>query len=332
MMETQLSRPATKIVTELAGIEPSDQVLVLADAQTADIARSLVTAARATNDDVHLLVKPTASEHSNEPSAVVGAALSAVNVAVLATRHALTHTEAVGDALAAGTRVVTLRSVTKRMMLEGGITANLDRVQAKTTLVYELLGAGSTARVTCPNGTDVTVGLSDHDPIAFAGPDGPDGQLVGYPPGESAIAPDERDATGTIVFDHSMDNIGLLDEPIELDLVDGFVQSVDGGSQAQTLANLIDDADENAGHLAEFAIGTNPTALLDENLKEAKRRLGTVHFAIGDNASTLGGTLGSDLHLDGVVRWPTVTVDGETVLEDGDLRTDAIEALLEERP
>lgn len=331
MIETELSRPAKKIVEELAGIEPHHQVLVLTDAETIDIARALVTAARTVTDAVDLLVKPMASEHSNEPSAVVAAALATTDVAVMATHHALTHTDAVGEALAAGTQVVTLRSITERMMLEGGIMADLDRVQTETELVYELLGGGSTARVTSPAGTDVTVGLSEHDPIAFAGPDGPDGQLVGYPPGEAAIAPDERDAEGTVVFDHSMDNLGLLDDPIELELADGFVQSVDGGAQAQKLSELLDRSDENAGHLAEFAIGTNPAALMDDNLKEAKRRLGTVHFAIGDNASTLGGTIGSDLHLDGVITTPTVEVDGETVLRDGKLLTDAIERLVAER-
>ncbi|WP_161570085.1 aminopeptidase [Salinigranum halophilum] len=331
MMETELSRPATKIVTELGGVEPTDQVLVLSDAETADIARALVTAARVISDDVHLLVKPTASEHSNEPSAVVAVALATADVAIMATRHALTHTNAVSEALDAGTQIVTLRSITKRMMLAGGITADLDQVREETTLVYELLRTGTTAHVTCPNGTDVTVGLTEHEPIAFAGPDGPNGQLVGYPPGESAIAPDERDATGTVVFDHSMDSIGLLDAPVKLEIVDGFVQSIDGGAQAQTLATLIEAADENAGHLAEFAIGTNSAALLDENLKEAKRHRGTAHFAIGDNASTLGGTLGSDLHLDGVIRWPTITIDGETVVRDGELLSEEIQSFLEAR-
>lgn len=262
---------------------------------------------------------------------MVARALATADVAIMATRHALTHTDAVGEALAAGTQVVTLRSITERMMREGGITADLDRVREETVLVYDLLGAGSTARITNPNRTDVTVGLAEHDPIAFAGPDGPDRQLVGYPPGESAIAPDERDAEGTVVFDHSMDNIGLLDDPIELELAEGFVQSVDGGAEARKLSALLERSDENAGHLAEFAIGTNHAALLDENLKEAKRRLGTVHFAIGDNASTLDGTLASDLHLDGVITSPTVVVDGETVLRDGELQTETIEQFLEER-
>jgi len=45
------------------------------------------------------------------------------------------------------------------------------------------------------------------------------------------------------------------------------------------------------------------SVLLDE------KAAGTVHFAIGDDAS-IGGTTDASIHLDGVVRDPTVTVDG----------------------
>lgn len=45
MIETELSRPAKKIVKELGGVEPEHDVLVLTDAETFDIARSLVSAA-----------------------------------------------------------------------------------------------------------------------------------------------------------------------------------------------------------------------------------------------------------------------------------------------
>jgi leucyl aminopeptidase (aminopeptidase T) len=118
-----------------------------------------------------------------------------------------------------------------------------------------------------------------------------------------------------------MDNLGQLDEPITLEIEDGFVSDVDGGSQADELRELIEQSDENAGNLAEFAMGTNPKAKLIGNLAEDKKRSGTVHFAIGDNES-LGGTRKSDIHLDGVVRTPTVELDGETVVENGHLLTE----------
>ncbi|ELY56024.1 leucyl aminopeptidase (aminopeptidase T) [Natronococcus amylolyticus DSM 10524] len=120
-----------------------------------------------------------------------------------------------------------------------------------------------------------------------------------------------------------MDNLGQLSEPITLEIEDGFVTDVNGGEQADELRTLIKESDENAGNLAEFAIGTNPKAKLIGNLAEDKKRAGTVHFAIGDNES-LGGSLKSEIHLDGVVRTPTVYLDDQVVVDDGELVDDII--------
>jgi leucyl aminopeptidase (aminopeptidase T) len=123
-----------------------------------------------------------------------------------------------------------------------------------------------------------------------------------------------------------MDNIGRLEEPIELTFEEGFVTEVDGGSDADRLREIIEGADENAGNLAEFAIGTNPDARLIGNLAEDKKLAGTVHFAVGDNES-LGGSLQSNIHLDGLVLKPKVRLDGEVVVEGGKLLTDRVREL-----
>jgi leucyl aminopeptidase (aminopeptidase T) len=73
-------------------------------------------------------------------------------------------------------------------------------------------------------------------------------------------------------------------------------------------------------------IGLNLHARLVGNLAEDKKKLGTVHFAVGDNES-LGGTTQCDIHLDGVVLNPTVTLDGETVITEGDVHLDRIREL-----
>jgi len=101
------------------------------------------------------------------------------------------------------------------------------------------------------------------------------------------------------------------------------VTDVTGGSQADELQQIIDENDENAGNIAEFAIGTNPKAKLIGNLAEDKKLAGTVHFAVGDNES-LGGTLKSSIHLDGVVRTPTVELDGVVVVDNGQIVEDAL--------
>lgn len=131
------------------------------------------------------------------------------------------------------------------------------------------------------------------------------------PPGEAPTSSVEGTAEGTVVIDYSMDSVGLLEEPITLTFESGIVTSVEGGTEASQLRDRMVDI-ENAGNMAKFAIGTNPDARLVGNLAEDKKRLWTVHFTIGDNES-----LGGDIHLDGVVLDPTVELDGETILEEG---------------
>ncbi|MFB9808893.1 aminopeptidase [Haladaptatus pallidirubidus] len=126
------------------------------------------------------------------------------------------------------------------------------------------------------------------------------------------------------MVDVSMDNLGQVDEPIELTLEDGFVTDVTGGTQAEDLEETFEQHGQNARNLAEFAIGTNPEAKLIGNLAEDKKREGTVHFAVGDNES-LGGTTKSDIHLDGVLRRPTVELDDTVIVENGELRRKLLE-------
>ena len=46
--------------------------------------------------------------------------------------------------------------------------------------------------------------------------------------------------------------------------------------------------------------------------------MGTVHIAIGDNASpSYGGANHAPIHIDGVVGQPTLVVDGEKLIEEG---------------
>jgi hypothetical protein len=74
-----------------------------------------------------------------------------------------------------------------------------------------------------------------------------------------------------------------------------------------------------------FAIGrTLDTARISGGLLEDEKVMGTIHVAIGDNAS-MGGTVKVPVHLDGVVRNPSVWLDGVAWMEDGTVLTSRAE-------
>jgi leucyl aminopeptidase (aminopeptidase T) len=70
-------------------------------------------------------------------------------------------------------------------------------------------------------------------------------------------------------------------------------------------------------NIAELGIGLNPAARISDDITESKKREGTAHFALGDNAGGYGGVVESAVHLDGMLFDVTVLIDDEVVVRDG---------------
>jgi hypothetical protein len=129
--------------------------------------------------------------------------------------------------------------------------------------------------------------------------------------GEVFTAPVETETEGRIVIDGCIYD-GPPNEPPTLD--------IDGG-RASDLATLDiahrqqcwlrDDLtrDENAAVIGEFGLGINPGALWDADLMEAEQARGTCHVGFGNNLP-FGGANRSNIHVDVVLRHPTITADG----------------------
>lgn len=73
---------------------------------------------------------------------------------------------------------------------------------------------------------------------------------------------------------------------------------------------------EAGTNLAELGVGTNDRARLTGLILEDEKILGTVHVAFGASAG-IGGTVAVPIHLDAVVLEASLTVDGRTVLAEG---------------
>ncbi|MEA2180061.1 MAG: hypothetical protein QOG77_3358, partial [Solirubrobacteraceae bacterium] len=79
------------------------------------------------------------------------------------------------------------------------------------------------------------------------------------------------------------------------------------------------NGDDGSRIVCETAIGINDRARITGLVREDKKAAGTVHVALGMNTDT-GGVVDSRTHLDGVMRNPTVVVDGRTLVRDGELQ------------
>lgn len=318
MLDPELQRVMDSM-TERAYIKPDDIVLVLTDPEREALARIFANSTRKIGAETMLFVMEEQDEHGNEPPTAVAEAMKLVDFVMAITTTATSHTDAIREAREAGVRTGGPRGLTRNILLSGGVDTDYNKLEEKTKRVRDRINNATTAHVSSNFGTDVEFGLDENQAFSSDGSNEEDDLKVSLGvSGEAAIAPTEGSANGKIVFDFSMDNMGILAEPIELTLSDGFVTEIDGGDEADELKRIVENADENANNLAEFAIGTNPDAQLIGNLQTDKRVEGTSHFAIGDNKS-LGGTKFSTIHLDGMITKPTITLDDEIVVDNGEL-------------
>ena len=164
------------------------------------------------------------------------------------------------------------------------------------------LERGTKCHVTSPAGTDVIVSIEGR-PALEVTPVKKRGQMMGPVPlwAEVAFAAVEDQTKGTIVVDGVMLGIGLqgqVNEPIIWTIENGRCVKIEGGDEARRLRQVIEGV-ENADIIGEFAFGTSEKSPYGS--PSEKGRLGTVHFALGDNHNAYpGGRNVSSLHLDGV--------------------------------
>ena len=312
---------AAILVNECAGVGPGDRVAVVTDPGMRPIADALIEAVTAAGGLPVLVLPPPRSIDNEEPPSTVASALSGADVVFLPVALAMAHTRAVREAIGKGARVVSMTAFTDRMMREGGLFTDF---QARRPVCLELaarLSAGSSLRVINPAGTDLTMGLegvvgNSHACLL----DGPG--FTAVPNIEANCSPTQGTCTGRLVVDGSIPyyGVGVIQENVEFVVKDGFVTSITGGDQARFLSELLAAQDDRwVYNVAQFAFGLNPdcTDFTGEMLNDEGVN-GTIHLGIGTSAN-LGGTVSAKTHFDAIIREPTVWIDGEVVVQEGEV-------------
>ncbi len=314
-----MMKTAQRIVNNSARVRQGENVCIVGDTNTFSIAKVLAEASYATGAETVLTIMTPREMHGNEPPPVVASAMLGADVILAPTTYAITHTKARLDATKRGCRTIILRGITEDSMIHGAMLADYNEVSATSNKLAARLSQAKTIRLFADSGTDVTFMVEGRKGLALGGIATEPGTFTSLPSGEAAIAPLEGKTQGRIIIDFSMDGIGLLGQPIKLEVVDGKAISIHGMKEAQELKKLL-EVDENALYIAEFAIGTNPKSRMKGNMAEDKILRGCVHIAVGDN-HTIGGRLQSKVHLDGVILNPTVEIDDHLIVKKGVLLT-----------
>jgi len=171
-------------------------------------------------------------------------------------------------------------------------------------------------RVTTKLGTDISMPIQGRKAFASSGLFRKKGESGNLPTGEAYLAPLENESNGVIVVDGSMAQVGMVKEPIRINVENGFATEITGGDEAKKFISLIEPFGKDARTVAEFGIGTNDKAILTGKIIEDEKVMGTIHIAFGDNKS-MGGSVRVASHLDGLVKYPDVWFDDIMIMKDG---------------
>ncbi len=208
------------------------------------------------------------------------------------------------------------------LILENELSADYQEIAAITRRLKEYLQGKDKVNITTRLGTDLTCSIAGRDTKEDTGLIHQPGQFGNLPAGECFVAPLEESAEGVLVVDKSFPEL-VVQQPVRMVFEKGRVVAIEGGAEAQELLRRIEYGEqlehgENCRIIAELGIGTNPKARLTGNLMTDEKVMGTIHVAIGDNASpSYGGVNPAPIHIDGVVGQPTLVVDGKTLIDEG---------------
>ena len=309
------------LVRTCTDVQPSEDVVVVPDMQCKPIAEAVADEAREAGAIVSIVVPPERSIDNEEPGPAVAAAISGADVVFLPVTLAMAHTRAVREAIGSGARVLSMTAFTKRMMHEGGLFTDFRARQPLCQSLAAMLTRGEHLRLTNPSGTDLSmslVGVTGNSHACLL--DGPGFSAV--PNIEANCAPTQGTAEGVFVCDGSIPyyGVGPIRDPVTFQISDGFVTDILGGDQAEFLKDLLArQQDPWVYNLAQFAFGLNPacTEFTGEMLNDEGVN-GTVHIGIGTSAN-LGGEVTAKTHFDAITQAPTVWIDDELVLSDGEI-------------
>lgn len=211
------------------------------------------------------------------------------------------------------------------------VTIDYDALRTAARKLKNVLDMARDVRVTTPAGTDVRLSLAGRMAHLDDGDVRSGGSVGNLPCGEIFYSPAPGSCQGTLVFDGAIvleNGCVLPDQPVKATVVDGYVTGIEGGETAERLLDVLRKGEQaakdrgltaeaqNAWNIGELGIGLNPEAQVSGNLLEAEKAFRTIHFAIGMNVD---GDASAPVHQDCLVLKPSLWVDGNLIMKDGDL-------------
>ncbi|KYK30519.1 MAG: aminopeptidase [Theionarchaea archaeon] len=306
---------ASEIVwSECMNLKEGENALIVCDKPLRTIGSTLFEKAVELGGEAFFLEMIPRQIHGEEPPSMVADVMKSADVIVIPTSTSLSHTKARREACAKGARIATLPNITEDIMMRA-IPVDYEEIKKRSEAIANLLNSADAAYLTTEKGTDLTLPLKGMKAEPDFGLYHKRGDFGNLPAGEAYIAPLEGVSEGTLIVDGAIAGIGKLEEVVTITVVNGMAKTIENCPE---LEKMLDEHGERARNIAELGVGTNDKATVVGNILEDEKVMGTVHVALGNNV-LFGGTVDVPIHLDCIVLHPTLEIDGELVIENGEL-------------
>jgi leucyl aminopeptidase (aminopeptidase T) len=164
VMDVEKMKGAEKIVKICARVRPGEKILIVTDSKTFRVGELIAIAALQISDNTAMVTITPRSGHGAEPPPHVAAAMAEADAIFMPLKFSMTHASATQEARKRGARVLSMGDYNERMLEEGGIHANFDKIAKVVNRVADRLTQGKLAEISttvgqAPNGPDRSKGF-----------------------------------------------------------------------------------------------------------------------------------------------------------------------------
>lgn len=284
-------------------LEADDRVLVLSDRSTEPVATNFLEGLITNDVHAQLFVMEDRAKSGEEPTPEALEHIRTFDATFCLTKHSLTHTSARKEAVEDGKLFITMPGITEYILTEGAMTADYMRVERETVEVAKRITDAKAVIIDSGKGRHrLHVPVENRDGIPSTGVYLGKGVGGNLPSGEAYVAPVEYAVSGTLEVNGSIAGIGLVHDPVVLEVHGGRLERATGPLGARLLEML---GDGLGRQVAELGIGTNHAASIIGDILEDEKAYDTIHIAFGSN-NTFGGTIAAGVHIDCIVAEPRV--------------------------
>jgi aminopeptidase len=312
-------------------VQAGENVVIITDKETIEIGSAIKTAVEEITVDVKFFVMEDFGARPIDYPQAIDDAIKEADVSIYAAQGAegelQTFRMRMLRAVEANPRLrhAHMVGITPEIMKDG-MCSDYKEIQRVSRLVYEKVKNADKIRVVTEKGNDFVAEFSPQLKWLIEDGNIPPGDWKNLPDGEVCTCP--VNVNGTVIFDGCLgdfftERYGSLEStPIIIEVENGraLKESIecDNEQLRHEFTKYLFETDQNSNRVGEFAIGTNTglTKLIYNLLQDEK--FPSVHIAFGSpSPHKTGADWDSKSHVDGMIKDPTIYVDGEVLMDKG---------------